>query len=126
MGILLMRPHKVIHKVIHFKFGRLIPYAWKMISLCSVVGCYRWPNAGVSVGSRDDEIRVICVLDDGVAIVLRSHVGRMTTYVAGPMLDVCTTLADMVVIGDSSSWNLVHCARPLKSSQAYCHVAGEH
>ena len=33
-------------------------------------------DAGVTVLSRDNEIRVICVLDNDVAIVLRSHVGR--------------------------------------------------
>ena len=70
------------------------------------------------VGSGDDEIRVICILDDDVAIVLESHVRRWTTYAAGPMLDPCTTLADMVAIGDRSSWNLVQCARPLKSAKA--------
>ena len=62
------------------------------------------------VGSGDDEIRVICILDDDVAIVLGLHVRRGDYYAAGPMLDPCTTLADMVAIGDSSSRNLLQCA----------------
>ena len=40
--------------------------------------------------------------------------GAVTTYVAGPMLDPCTTLADIVAVADNSSRNLVQCARPLR------------
>ena len=41
-------------------------------------------DAGVTVLSRDNEIRVICVLDNDVAIVLRSHVGRSNDVCGWP------------------------------------------
>jgi len=33
---------------------------------------------------------------------------------AGPKLDPCTTLTEMLTVGDSMSRNLVQCLRPLK------------
>ena len=41
-------------------------------------------DAGVTVLSRDNEICVICILDNDVAIVLRSHVGRSNDLCGWP------------------------------------------